>query len=142
MMVSEIEAPGAAGTATEGRRKATYSTRDVTMLAHPSTMRFWRENRRWRLLPYVKARWDGPSGVTGYVCDRDYRVIAFVRGGQLVRGARESLCGFYLHHKTAVWFWCPADGSSPAENDATLINLLRRTSAQPATSWVMAVGAA
>lgn len=105
-------------------------------------LRFWREHRRWRDLPYVKARWNGPHGITGYVANRDYRVIAYVQDGQLVRGAGESLAGYPMHHETAQYFWTPGLRDSPEVNDQTLIGLLRRCAASPATQWLFARGAA
>ena len=108
----------------------------------PGALRFWREHRRWRSLPYVKARWNGPHGTIGYVADRNYCVIAYMQDGQLVRGAGESLQGYSKDHETEHYFWTPGIGDSPEVNDKTLVDLLRRCAARPATQWIFARGAA
>lgn len=98
----------------------------------------WRENRRWRTLPYCQGRWKGPHGLTRYISDRDYSVIAYLHEGELVRGANESLSGCFLYQETASHFYGPSAGmASPNLCDKTLTDLLRRSAAWPATSWVL-----
>lgn len=108
------------------------------MTHHPKTlenvsMSFWREDQRWRALPYVKGRWAGPHGITGYIADREYCVIALMRNGQLVRGAGESLMGFpMLGHGTYLW------DAAVGLSDAGIIGLIQRAASSPATSWILA----
>ena len=105
----------------------------------PATLRFWREKRRWLSLPYRRGRWKGPYGRRDYIVDRKYRVIAFAADGQWVRGWREPLAGCCMCSETAESFWIPETGTSPQINDKTLVDLLRRCAANPATVHVLEV---
>ncbi len=131
-MTPDVENPGALAGAAGVDIKAVHDK-------NTSTFRFWRQDRRWRLLPYVKARWSGPFGETYYLADRNYSVIAFRADSERwLRGRGESLARCWMDQPSSIFTWRPGEGDSPQVSDATLADLLRRCAAHPATAWILA----
>ena len=103
----------------------------------PDLMTAWQRDQRWRRLPYAKGVWAGPCGRTEYLCDRDYRIIAYRdTAGAWRRGSGESLKGHAMINR-AEYTWQPGSGASPAVNIQTLRDLVARCARHPSTSWLI-----